>query len=396
MNPRLYPFVVRPERIGHIFASVTLTAFAAGGAALMAPYAVETWYVALMAAGAAAFAAFIAWDGLKTATHVTTFEVDSVTVKDLFGEHRWARREVIGWRDVEQPEGASPRTQLTRKASDGREEFLIVSVPKVRNAEVHPAIDDWFDGLENLELKERIASAEELEADESYGHTPDERRQTAKREAVIVRGLNWAALAVFFWLLVRPVPYWTAISVGLAFPVAMVLLTLLRRDRWQFERSKVDPRAQTGSTITIVALAVALRAYYDWNFVDVTMLAVFIVVFAVVSVALVAVLSRERPEALNLAAWAFVAALYGYGGLAPLNYWFDPSRAERYRAVVEEKFDDRVRIGAWGPVAHSREQAMSEETIAQLSVGDEVCVSLYRGALRIRSYFVDRCQPSSE
>jgi hypothetical protein len=389
-----YPLVVRHSSLSGIVGDSVLTAFAAGGAVWMAFYLLEAWFMAILVLGAAVIAVFFAWNGIKTATHVTTFEADAVTVRDAFGEHRLVRSEVAGWRSVD-PIGAVPCVELRRKG-DGRPPFLMVSVPRPEGEVIDPAIEAWFAGLDNLADKERTEAIRAIQADANLGHTPDERMQNALREERILRALNAVALGLLIWVFVWPVPYWYAIGTASVFATALALLTLIRRDRWCFERGAADLRPQTGSIIFLVTIGLAGRAFFDWRIVDVALLAGIVALFAIVCVALVATLARERLQREQIVAWLAVAALYGYGTITPLNHWFDPARSESFRAVVQEKHNDAVRIGPWGPITASRDEQVSDEALEDLKVGSEVCVTLYRGALRVRSYFVDPCATESE
>lgn len=389
MTPH-YPVTVRPSlpaRVSHVLNVVLLLFVCVMAAFLMLGALNDDWMKPIWMMIPVLAAIYVLWDGAKMLTHSTRYDMDGVTTRDMFGEKRLSRVEIESWQRT-YDSGGLGRMELWRKGEDMRTPPFVASIPKKKP---DPAVEAWFQGLTDLQAQTEADNLREVRADDNYGHTPEERVSNAKYEQGFIRALTLVGLASLFWLALRPEPYWLALAASAAFPVLVVLLTIIRRDRWRLDRGGEDLRPQTGLLILYPSMGLAWRAMNDWRVVDDWWLTGGVIAAGAVLVIIVAVLVRETMDNWKAITWFFVAAIYAYGVILPANIWFDRAQPQRFQVEVVDKLLDDVTLAPWGPIRTQRSEEMGTRTVEQINVGDRVCVSLYPGALGIRTYSVARC-----
>lgn len=257
---------------------------------------------------------------------------------------------------------------------------------------VNAAVQAWFGDVTSLEWRERSSALDETEADAAFGNTPQDRVRNAIGEARIAAWISLVALAPAAWAFFFPAPYRFAVGAAIATPVLMALLTILRRDRWKFERGGHDPRPATGWVIFTFAMVLTLRAFLDWEIIDWAKLAVFsIAAGALIGVGLRTVLAETSRDPMSVVAWALTATFLVYGAVTPLNMWLDRTPPESYRAVVLETHSESLRVSPWGPYDAPQEHDASAWLLDRVEQGGPICADLYRGAFGIRSFDLKPC-----
>ena len=194
------------------------------------------------------------------------------------------------------------------------------------------------------------------------------------------------------WAFFLPSPYRLAVGATIVAGVLLVLITIIRRDRWKFERTMHDPRPATGWAVFLCAIVLALRAFLDWRIIDWEKLAVLSVAAgATIGVGLRTLLGETSRDPLSLVAWVLTASLYAYGALTPLNMWLDRAPSQSYRAVVLEAHTESLRVSAWGPYAAPQDHSVGRWLLDRVEQGGPICADVYRGAFGIRSFDLKPC-----
>ena len=93
-----------------------------------------------------------------------------------------------------------------------------------------------------------------------------------------------------------------------------------------------------------------------------------------------------------------LAMLYFYVAIGFANAEFDRARPQVFHSVVTDKHQtygkghaSYLTLRSWGPKREGGDESVPAETYNRLSVGADVCVYVYPGALRVRWYYIDAC-----
>lgn len=328
-------------------------------------------------AGALWFAGYL-W------TFKTIFDASGVTNETVWGCWRFERSQLHGWRWG----GAGAATVTVELYKKGGTTPFQVLVPKAEDG----TIAAWFEGAQDLASVETMESLAEIEADENLGATPEERIKAADAETLILQRAHWFFLALALWALIFPRPYTFVVGAAIAAPVLVLLVTYVRRDRVRLWQGASKFRASTDPMIVLCICAILLRAIYDWRILDwVAPIAVALVGGTILAV-LVLILFGERFANRDRVIGTLVSGVaYVYGALIPLNMWLDREPPQTLRGAVLELDAERVVIGAPAPFGEQLHEDISRSLAEGLVVGGPICIDLYRGAFRIRSYELRLC-----
>ena len=322
------------------------------------------------------------WEGVNVLTARTIFEADSVTVRTAWGARRFERAALYGWR----PGGERAKLRLLELYTRHANRPFIAPISMQRD----DVIAAWFEGARNLSFDDLKRSVEDVEADETFGHSKDERIIAVDRENQFLGFAGFGVISFALWLIVFPEPYHYLVGAGIAAPILIVIATIVRRDRWNIDRGDHDLRPITGNLIAFCAGALWLRAVQDWRVINwghATLLALA----AGVLLTLVLMLIFRPNFRWRLLLWLGVALAYAYGAILPLNMWFDRARPEIHRAGVARILEDTFQLNTEPPLPPEVEREASEEFLQRLRASGEACLPIYRGAFGIASYDVVLC-----
>jgi hypothetical protein len=344
----------------------------------------EVWIRIILIPLWLAIGLFGAWEASVVLTQTTVFDATSVAVQSLWGARRFERSQMEGWRWGGERAGLRS-VELYRKHEPRRFSVWI-------NKESDDVVAHWFSDAVDLAHKDTLAALDDVRRDETFGHNADERIETVDAESRLVRLIGFAALAATLWVMVFPRPYRIALGVAMAIPILTLVVTFLRRDRWRLERNAGDFRPSTGNWIMLAAIALWLRAFYDWHLLNWGLAAFYAAIFGMVAAIAVAALFGELAQNRGRwFSWILVAALYGYGALVPLNTWLDRADPVVHRARVVELGGDWVELEAPTPFPSRLNIDVSHRLVERLTVGGEACLYRRAGAFGVRSFYVTVC-----
>jgi hypothetical protein len=327
---------------------------------------------------------YCVWDALDVLTHQTTFLKDEVIVSSFRGDRRFARADLFAW-NWGQKRAGMQEVELYR---EGVNTPFRVQVALPADAR----LQEWFGDVTSLEWRGRSAALDEVEADAAFGDTREKRLRNAVQEGRVAAWIGLAILAPAAWAFFYPTPYHYAVGATIAAPVLLSLLTVLRHNRWKFERSMHDPRPATGWVVFMCAMVLMARALLDWQIIDwLRLAAISLVAGGAVAATLRMLLRESSSDRLSIVAWATSGALFCYGALTPLNMWLDRAPPETHRAVILEEWTESVRIGAWGPFDAPQSHSANAWLLDRVEEGGPICADLYRGAFGIRSFDLKPC-----
>jgi hypothetical protein len=381
------------KRIGFaIFAAVFVCACLAGaiGGPRVLPEATADGLIA-MRAGCLVLAAVVAAGLLSVWRSTVTFGPDWVeTFNGVTTSPRLMRADISGLR--------------SHRHADA---MYIVAVPPAKSLKIptsvfdRPGIPRWVDELPNLDEQEWQASLEELENDATLGATPEDRRAALKRLRWIARIGTGIALTAAVWCWFMPIPYAWALATTAIIPPIAVALHLWRASVFTLnmdERTTARPRLVGMYLMPLAALTT--RAFGDFVVLDIPMLAIAVALLGVTLTVLFATLSETlRASWSALAAAGLACGAYAYGVLVQLNALPTPDQpyAQYYAQVLDKQTSDddyrahKLYLAAWGPEHRAGAIEVGAYVYRRAEIGDQICIAVERGWLRIRWYRPQMC-----
>lgn len=313
---------------------------------------------------------------------------DRLELRELWGPRELKRAEIAGYRVRKAQQDPSIGVEM-------RGSRWVMTLPLWENRD---ALEQWFDGLVDLDQAELAESERELMNDSSLGASESERRAQLDRIKIRFRVLNVAALAlaaaVFFW---PYPPFWLVAAAAVA-PVASLVVVWLGRGVATLQYGKTTAKP-TASAPFLCGLALATRAFMDTDFLDGQ--AILIPALALAAVATVLALTIDPRTARTFQGRAIlfgVIAIYAWGVVAEADEWLDPAPDQTFQAVVTDKWKSRksavyhLDLTAWGPYGPGRSFQTSSDIYEQSDIGDLVCPRLHGGAVGARWYEITPCR----
>lgn len=215
----------------------------------------------------------------------------------------------------------------------------------------------------------------------------------------IVLTLDGAALLLFFWLILLPVPYEAAILLALAFPPAGLCLYARYGRAFSFSEGRAT-RPNALDIVLFPSMGLFTRFLLDFNIVWSAGLVAAALVLAAGACLFVFSMNREY----RLKRWiAFVLPviliLYSLGGIVTTNCVFDASMPVKYPAVVVHKAVNeskyyttyKLTLSQWGQQSGQSDANVPKELYAATEVNDTVYVYDMQGLWGIEWYELAGC-----
>ena len=302
------------------------------------------------------------------------------------------RQEIAGWRIIATQ---YVKTLEVRPRSLGIKKLKLSLM--LKRDELFEA---WFASLPNIDIQEEAESLAQVVEDQSVAATPEERAQKLAKAKKIATALSLAAGVAAVWGWFYPRPYDTAMAILGVIPAIAVLLLATGNGVYQVEGRRHDVRADLSIAFIIPGAVLTLRCLWDFEFLEwmpILKLAIVASVFLTIVVLAADGGMRERR-------WAFLAFLvlcflYAFGAMAQANALLDSSEGQVFPTKVLDKRIENgksttyyFRVDSWGPRSKPNEVSVSRALYQATPVGDTVCVSLWKGALRAPWFVVRACQ----
>lgn len=257
----------------------------------------------------------------------------------------------------------------------------------------------WLRQVPDLDQRDREKLLAEIEQQPALGGTPEERLSalpTARTWAVFLAIVTVAAAAL---LLMGP-PLFRAFAIAILVLTPFAAAWLLHHAPllYAFFKQKADPRAELSFVPLIAAFGLLIHAG-GLHFVDIRQLALIAVPLALAYFAAFA--SAVRVGALRpgvMFAVAFFACLYSYGLAAVTDALGDSAVAASYRVEVLERHVSHGRstsysltLAPWGDRQEPARVGVSGSTYGAVGIGDQVCIQVHAGNLRVPWYWIAAC-----
>lgn len=327
------------------------------------------------------FGGFAGYCALLRQRYAITLHPDAVEIAMVFRHKRVEKRDITGWSTSDDDSWASV---VKLAVKDDRKS---VDLPLGNLDE--PELLDWLDPIPNTDELAKAESYDAIMADDQYGASPEARQKALLRERSIASRASIGAILLSIWIMLWPTPYLAAVGVGLLIPLAVFVLAIMLKDRWDFAGARGgDMRPSLVLAYLFPIGALALRSL-DYRFADYPRLFVIAVVFAAIAWLLLHLLRPStRQLSLGHTGLALILAVYGYSAAAHLNVQLDPSRAQTFAVEVQaseaDGKDSSITLAPWGPYIEPYNARVSEDLQARAPAGTMVQIDLYHGLIGAR------------
>lgn len=255
----------------------------------------------------------------------------------------------------------------------------------------------WLnENLVNLDLEEHAAGIKEAAADETLGHSEEQRLDKLASARKWTRTLTFVTFIGCGWGFFMPHPYDFALGLLLVLPVLSLLLLVCHRGAVRFDANKNSAYPTVAIGFMMPPLVLMIRALMDWSILEWKEFWVpFSALGIALSIALWCTSADVRKKKAMIITGACFAFLYSYGAVIHLNCFYDGSTPFVYQCDVR---DQRISRGkhtthhfTLAPVVDGipeREVEVPAEVYHRYQVGDTVQVQVRDGRLGIPWFFV--------
>jgi hypothetical protein len=257
----------------------------------------------------------------------------------------------------------------------------------------------WLQQIPDLDERDRKALLEQIEQCQELGATPEERLAALNRAKQLNYGLSAVAIAAALGLALGGASLRLPSAIVLAvLPLALIYLVNQGPLLYGIFKPKRDPRTDLG----IAFLACGLGLIFgesSFHFVEKVSLLEYAALVGLLFCAGIYSAARKNPQFWGaMISMLFIAGAYGYGLAGAADTFPDHATPTSYSAMIENKHQTHGRstsyyldLGAWGPMQGANSLSVSYSTYEGLSIGDQVCLDLRPGVLRVQWYQVVPC-----
>lgn len=348
--------------------------------------------LAMMVSISFAFAALGAFLIASVPRSRVTLRADAIVVQGLFSSRTLSRDNIAGRRILPtqyiQTLVIVPRSERDKKLK------LALAM------RTDSAFVAWFAAIPDLDAEQLAKSEADLSADPDLGfHSEDRKEQlrTAKQTAKVLTAIAWIA-SLWGWFFPRP--YNLVILILVALPVIAIVLQVRSRGIYQMEGRRNDARPSLAVLFLLPGLILDLRAIQDLHLLR---WAPLFILAILVTLGFSWLLfqsdadMRRRPWSLLLI--VLFGSAYCGGALCEANSLLDHSAGQNFSAAVTDKHISSgktttyyLALNPWGPQTAPSEVSVPADLYRSIALGDNVCISLYPGALHAPWYAIYRCQ----
>jgi len=389
-----YPLTLREGWFGRIFAGLYLVV--AVGLALLSLVMIwdvlrgraNLWaLVAILAFGAIAWFALVAF--CEAALGSVTLTSDAFEANSPLGRRRLHRSEIAGYRIIRR---SRLPDRLRIEPRDPGEKALEVNLVD------QEAVERWF-GAPSLDEQDAATSRQAMLDDPAFGATAPERAQSMRIWRYVAAALNLVGVAITAWLAFAPEP--RPLLAVLTIGAPLVAFALLAGVGRRFKA--MGPTSDARATLIALFLAGGAMGLRDAVFEEPLLngLQPFAPALAIGAAGLAALWFLDRVAFSRQGGWWIVGLLllfWGWGAMIEVDRLADTGPGRVFTTTVVDKQFSRgrashwyVTLGPWGP-SRGPTRIDQRDLYDKVTLGQQVCVALHPGALRMPWREVIPCQ----
>jgi hypothetical protein len=320
-----------------------------------------------------------------------------IELQGLTGSRRLARADIAGRRRI--------------RTRSGETVLLIPSRGNLRPLRLNPRsiggdtrLDQWIQGLPDLDAADLKASEAAVAADSEFGSTAEERLarlKSARRTAAIITA---ASLALALWLYIYPVPYGALTLAVALLPWLAFLIAGASHGLYRIDSRRNDVRPTLVAAVFAPIFALLARAVFDIGVLDwpaaLSWVSGVALLFAFTGwrCGLSLPGASDGPAAGVMVLWVILGALYGLGVVLLGNALLDRAARQTFSVQVlgqhvthGRSTSYHVLLAPWGPRGEAGDVTVSRAVFQAAQMRHSVCVLEGHGALRVPWYVVRAC-----
>ena len=312
-----------------------------------------------------------------------------VAVRYAFTQKTADLSEIEGYRTVSTRNGSY--WQLKLKEGRGT-----ITVQKSFDCD---GVRQWLQQIPDLDERDREALLDAIEQNQELGATPEERL------AALRRARNWnivlsaiAIAAAFAFALGSDQLHLPSAIVLALLPLALVYLLRRAPLLYAMFKPKRDPR--TDLSLALMACGLGLIFGNDGiHFVEMPSLFEYAGLVGLLCCAAIFSPARQNPQFWGaMIGMLMIAGAYGWGLAATIDSLADHSPPAGYTAMVQGMHQTHGRstsyyldLPPWGPIQSPNHLSVGYGMYRRTSIGDQVCLEVHSGALRVQWYRMVAC-----
>ncbi len=262
----------------------------------------------------------------------------------------------------------------------------------------------WLEPLTSLDDEDAEASESEILNDRAFGENDEQRLELLLAGRRFAKGLSIVSAIIALWGMFYPYPYELAILALVALPVVAVEKARRSRGLFRIDEEPNDVHPSVALAFFLPGSVLALRALLDYEVLGSFLTAVFCVAVSLILILIAynadpAVRARKFKPILLFA----LGLMYGYGVTIEANCLLDHSPGIPFEVTVEGKHISsgkhttyRLELPPWGPKSEPNTIAVGQATYKWIEKGDVVILTLRKGALGIRWFYMRSWQRGNE
>lgn len=323
---------------------------------------------------------------LKTKLILYPDRIEQQTVRTVWSLRR---EDIAGWRVVWMKYYSTLVLRPRRRELKRLRIMLILKEDEAFHA--------WVASLPNLDEVEQAESAARIIEDQSVGATAEERSQRLEGARNKAKVLSWITGIGAVWGFFYPRPYQLAMAVLGVLPLVAMTMLATGGGLYQVRGRRNDARADLSIALFFPGLVLGLRGQLDFNLLAWMPIIKPTIASTVILTILLVIVSRGMSER----HWAILPFLlvYLFGAITQANTLLDHSKRQVFPVRVLNKRVSSgnsttyyLQVEPWGPRGDVNEVSVSSSLYGGVSVGQNVCVFLWKGAMQAPWYIVRACQ----
>ncbi len=321
--------------------------------------------------------------------HADRFEYQSAILTRVV-----AKEHIAGWRIV-------PTENITALVIEHKDLSVgHLSIGLIYNTDAE--FIAWFDGLANLDERDRAEAREEVLSDVSIGESEEARAEALKSAKKLARLVNIAGIVLSIWGVINPTPYEFSLALLLAAPWVAAVIAFRSRGLIRFDGHRNDIRPNIAVPLILPGAILSVRAVFDFDVLNWQVPVLAALVVAIGAGFIQSLLGHKHEWTTGLII-AFFAWFYAFGAVIELNGFHDaaPSRLEKY-PVLDKSVSHAKRTTYYLHLAPSRSGAPDLDKVQvhrgvyqRIENGELACVRFHTGILAIEWYAVRVCNSST-
>lgn len=324
-----------------------------------------------------------------------TLTADGIRKVSAFSAPRHLHRsQIAGWRKLHNDNGSYSLELVPR---DKRLKSLMIHPGPALNMD--EAFNDWFRTLPDIDKQELEESTTEIVSDPALGSSDGARSghlHSAKRNARILNGVG---LAMGAWYYFYPHPGWLLIALSAALPLLVAILVMQSKGLFRVITFPNDAHPAPTLAFAIPAFILAGFALTRIHPVEWLGLAAMVLFTSCVFTFLLTVSIPKTPVGIGVVLFLLLlVSVYVFGAVSWVNTAFDRSTPQTFVVRVLSKnvsgpdnLTWSLDLPIWGPQEQITSVRVSHAFFNSVIPGDNVCIELSEGALRLPWYQLEQC-----